>query len=363
MRRLLLGLSFAFAVAGVACDGDTTPPSFFDSGADSTTTDATIDAPDSAVDAGTTHAKLIAVHASPDLGAVRVCFAIGFQNDGSDGKVAPIAPIPKTAVAAGTGGALADLGVDLSQQALTPYVFLAAKIGASTQTCDALVTALTVNTDYFILPTIKNGSLAPNTTVMLVLSGCMRGALDPSADTTTCGSTYDVTKGNLDIEVFTLDRVIANTQRFGSQVVHAALPAAGVWSNLYGAQTVSAAIHPFVDGGADEIISSNVGLGQLAPSSAASLAMPTIDQSAFVVSAVNPDGGAPPVSMSIPLPLVYEATTGQTTGENAYFGVGANYSFVFLGDPRAPTTLDGGIFNGYSLHALAFPNDPPLPLP
>jgi hypothetical protein len=67
--------------------------------------------------------------------------------------------------------------------------------------------------------------------------------------------------------------------------------------------------------------------------------------------------------MSIPLPLVYEATTGQSTGENAYFAPGVNYTFVFLGDPRAGATLDGGVFNGYSLHALAFPNDPTLPAP
>jgi len=37
--------------------------------------------------------------------------------------------------------------------------------------------------------------------------------------------------------------------------------------------------------------------------------------------------------------------------------------FVLVGDPAQPTLLDGGAFNGYSLHALAFPNNPPLPAP
>jgi hypothetical protein len=46
------------------------------------------------------------------------------------------------------------------------------------------------------------------------------------------------------------------------------------------------------------------------------------------------------------------------TGENTYFAPGANYTFVVLGDPRASTIVDGGLFNGYSLHALAFPNNP-----
>ena len=38
-----------------------------------------------------------------------------------------------------------------------------------------------------------------------------------------------------------------------------------------------------------------------------------------------------------------------------------NYAFTVSGDPRAPTTLDGGVFNGYALHLLAFPTNPQLP--
>jgi hypothetical protein len=344
-----------------ACDGDTTPPSFFDSGTDATT-DATSDSGDAsdASDAGpTSHAKVIVVHASPDLPAVRVCFATGLQNDGSDAQMAPIAPLPKTGIAPGGGAILPDLGVDLSQKAITPYVMIASKI-AGNATCDQLATTLTANTDYFALPTIKNGTFAAGTTVLVAATGCLPTSMDGLADITTCGADYNATKGNLAIQDFKLDRVIGNTQRFGAQLAHVASPASGVWTAQYGATDVSASLSPF-DGGATEIIVDHTKLFTLAPGAAASLAMPTVDQTSLVVAAVNPDGGAPPKSMSIPLPLVYEATTGQATGENAYFAPGVNYTFVFVGDPRQQATMDGGVFNGYSLHALAFPNDPALP--
>src|SRR5689334_12512659 len=86
-----------------ACDGDNTPPSFFDSGSADATTDATSDASDASDAAPTTHAKVILVHASPDVAALRLCFALGVQNDGSDAKMAPIAPLPNNALAPGAG--------------------------------------------------------------------------------------------------------------------------------------------------------------------------------------------------------------------------------------------------------------------
>jgi len=341
-----------------ACDGDTTPPSFFDSGLD-----ATAEASDAASDASeagpTTHAKIIFVHASPDLPPIRVCLALGTQNDASDAKLGPVAPLPKTALAPGSGTIFPDLG-DLHVQAVTPYVIIASKITSSLATCDQLVPTLTANVDYFVLTTIKNGTLASGTTSLVAATGCLPSPLDGLADTTTCGVDYNASKGNFAAQVFNLDRVIGNTQRFGAQLAHVSSPANGVWGAQFGATQVSASLHPF-DGGADEIIVDHTTLFTLAPGAAASLAMPTVDQTSLVVAAVNPDGGAPPAQSMIPMPLVYEATTGQATGENAYFAPGVNYTFVFLGDPRQPTTLDGGTFNGYSLHALAFPNDPALP--
>jgi hypothetical protein len=353
MRRLRWATTAAVS-AVIACTGDDTPPSFFDSG-----TDATDAANDVDGQVTTTHAKLIAVHASPDVGAIRMCFATGFQNDGSDGVIIPIQPFPSTAISVGGGAVLPDLGMDLSQNAITPYVFLAQLIGTGGQTCDMLASMLTVNTDFYVLPTIQRKAFVPGTTVMLALTGCLRSSLDPTADATTCGAAYNASTGNLAFDTFSLDQVIANTQRFGAQVVHVASPASGVWSLLYGAPSVSASILP-LDGGAPEVIDT-VSVDQIAPMTAASLTMPVVDESAFQVNATNPDGGAPPVSLTVLMPLVYEATTGQTTGENTYFTPGVNYSFVFLGDPRQPTTLDGGAFNGYSLHALAFPNNPQLP--
>jgi hypothetical protein len=348
LRTCALGV----ALVTMACDGDNTPPSFFDSGTDATL-DGAADGPDGAA---TTHAKIIVVHASPDLGAIRLCLAVGTQNDGSDAVVVAAPPIPKGLIAPGGGVVLPDVG-DLSGEAVTPYAVLSASIGTSTQTCDTLVKNLVVGTDYFVLPTIKRLALVPNATFMLAVTGCVRAALDSAADATTCGPTYNATTGNVSASLYTLDQVITNSQRFGAQVVHAAAPTSGSWYTLFGTHGLNALLRPF-DGGADEIIATSMLYQQLAPPNAASLAMPAIDQTAFVISADNADAGG---ATSIPLPLVYEATTGQVSGENAYFVAGVNYTFVVVGDPRAPTTFDGGVLNGYALHALAFPNNPVVP--
>ncbi len=346
-------LAFSFG-----CDsGDDTPAKFFDASTDSTDdapTDAATDAP---TEASTAHAKIVAVHASPDLPAVRFCFGLGVQNDGSQAVIAPIPALPQTPLAPGAGAVLPDLG-DFSN-AVTPYAVMASKITGNA-TCDQLIGPLGAGSDYFALPTIKNGTFASGTTHLVALTGCLSQSADALADLTTCGPTWDASKGNLALDVLALDHVVANSQRFGAQIAHVASPAAGVWAGLYGSTAVSARLHP-LDGGADEPIADSVALGALAPPNAASLAMPSVDETSLVVAPVNPDGGAPPTQASIPLPLVYEATTGQATGEKAYFAPGVNYTFVFVGDPRVATTVDGGAFNGYSLHALAFPNDPATP--
>ncbi len=372
-RRVALVVSIAtLAVGFVSCDGDDTPPKFFpDGGAPTRPSDAATDA--DASDASVVRAKIIAVHASPDLAAVRFCFGTGFQNTGTDGMVLAIAPTPNTAIAPGGGTPLPDLGVDLGQKAVTPYAVLASSLTTHpSATCDAIIggdAGLASGTDYFTLPTLplsaqEVGTFAPNSTILAALVGCLPTSADPSADITTCGPDYDTAKGNLTMQTFALDRTVANTQRFGAQLAHVSTPALGVWKALYTSTTVNAVLHPqTVDGGADTVIAQGATEGTLAPSTAASLVAPIVDNTSIIVSAVNPDGGAIPAESAIPLPLVFEATTGVTTpgAENAYFAAGANYTFVFLGDPRQSITLDGGAFNGYSLHLLAFPNDPALP--
>ena len=360
-RHALLVVSIAtLAVGFVSCDGDDTPPKFFDSGSDAPISDATTD---DASDASLPRAKIIAVHASPDVAAIRFCFALGVQNDGTDAVMTAIAPAPKTGIAGGAGVVLPDLGTDFSQSAITPYAVLASSI-TTTATCDELVgdAGLSAGTDYFKLPTLAQKTLKGNTTFLAALVGCLPNANDPAADYTTCGQDYSSAKGNLVLKTFALDRAIPNSQNFGAQIAHVSTPALGVWTALYTSSTVNAVLHPLtVDGGSDSVIAQGVTEGTLAPTTAASLAYPIVDQTSVIVSAVNPDGGATSAELAIPLPLVYEATTGQATGENAYFDSGTNYTFVFVGDPRQNQTLDGGAFNGYSLHLLAFPNDPALP--
>ena len=353
-----------------ACDGDTTPAKQFDSGADATT-DASADAPaESAVDAGSVRAKMLAVHASPDLPALRVCFGVGLQNDGSDAVVASLVPVPDKAPTGqpypglfpGAGVALPDFGVDLSQKALTPYLIVASKLASSTQSCDALLSpdagTLTPGVDYFEMPTLKNGTFANDTTIALVATGCLPQAADPSASSVLCGSDYSASAGNLALRVFSLDRAIKGA--FGAQFLQASSPAAGELALTSGSGDLSAELHP-LDGGAGQPIAAGVKYGELQPATAAALAAPDVNQTSLLVT-VPGDGGAA-FSSAFPLPLVYEVTTGQPTGAAAYFASGANYTFVLVGDPAQPTLLDGGAFNGYSLHALAFPSNPPLPAP
>jgi len=372
MRRWLGASAVAVALgAGAwACDGDTTPAKQFDSGADATT-DAPADAPaDSTVDAGPTRAKMLAIHASPDLPAVRVCFGMGLQNDGSDAVVASVLPVPDKALTGqpypglfpGAGAALPDFGIDLSQKALTPYLIVASKLAASTQSCDALLApnagTLTPGVDYFKMPTLKNGTFASDTTIALVVTGCLPQAADPSASAVLCGGDYGTSAGNLAVQLFSLDRAVKGA--FGAQFLQASSAAAGKFALAYGTGDLTAELHP-LDGGAGQPIATGVKYGELQPGTAAALVAPDVNQTSLLVT-VPGDGGAA-FSSSFPLPLVYEVTTGQPTGAAAYFASGANYTFVLVGDPAQPTLLDGGAFNGYSLHALAFPNSPPLPAP
>ena len=370
-RWLGVGAVAAFAAVGWACDGDTTPANHFDSGSDATV-DGALDAPSDAPPTPT-RAKIIAIHGSPDVPAVRVCFGVGFQNDGSDSVIAPLQPLPEKALTGqpyaglfpGTGGVFPDFGLDISQKAITPYVIVASKLASSTQNCDALLGTdagtLTAGVDYFKLPTIKNGTFTNDTTLALVATGCLPQSVDPAATAVVCGGDYNTTSGNVAIKIFSLDRVVASAQGFGAQFVHASSAAAGEFGVAYGSGDLTAALHPFADGGVDQTIASGVKLGEIQPKPAAALAAPDVNQTALLVT-VQGDAGAL-VSAPFPLPLVYEVTTGQATGATAYFAPGANYTFVLVGDPAAPTLLDGGAFNGYSLHALAFPNDPPLPAP
>jgi len=222
----------AVGALAAGCSGDddntgTTPTK--DSGKDST---ATTDGPvaDTSTDtgpkdAGPPHAKLILVHGSPDVPAIRVCFGTGKLADGSDTTVQPLPALPDKAgtlpdggstppgLYPGTGGPFPDL-TDLNDVAITAFVVLADKIAAETSTnpaeatCDQLVgpankpctgAKCLAATDYIPLPTIAAQTFTHGNTYLLSAIGCLPG--ETGRGVGMCGAGYNPATGNVHVQI------------------------------------------------------------------------------------------------------------------------------------------------------------------
>ena len=378
--RWLLASSLGFAAAALAigaCDGDDTPARTLpDASAvpdTSTVSEASADVaqPDSGA-----RAKVVLVHASPDVPAVRVCLAVGSKADGSDAVIVPLPPLPDQAAAGqpypgvfpGTGGVFPDLGVDLSAKVVVPYLVLASAVkddarsdaGPAKLSCAELLSSgpnALPSPAYLKLPLLPAGTLASNTTLLLAATGCLPN--DPQG-AALCGAGYDSTVGNVALRRFTLDnKPTATAGQLGAQVLHLSSATEG---KLAG--PVSASLIGPVDAAAGdafvEPITTNAHYGDLAPKAALAVGLGDVIQTAFFASVQNPDSGAPLANVVVPLPLVYQLTTGQAAGADQYFKGGANYAFVIVGDPTESALTDAGAFNAKSLHFLGFPSDPPV---
>ena len=343
---------------------------------------------------GPTHARIIALHGSPDFPALRVCFGLG-----STSSVAHLPALPHSlmgqqafpGVYPGAGGALPDLA-DFSAQAITVYAIDATKIsgdtadaGANEPACDALIGAsgqggtLALGTDYFLIGQVPAGTFADGTTELVALAGCLPQAVDSNASTARCGSSYDPTGGNLALQYYTLDTTsMPGTSSFGLQVVHAASALDGVLSQVGGGVPVAEIF---------EVIGSDAGaqttpLGPITfpATNGHEQATPTAAQintaSIFgdlngnraLVSSVT-DAGAV-YQFALPLGVVGQLSVGDNPPTKPdggpYFTAGENYTFVLLGDPTAQQLvgLDGGpngAYQGYGLHLVAFPNHIAVP--
>ncbi len=380
-----LGVAAVVGCAGIAggalagCGGDdSTPATATDSGTlpDVTTggdsgpgLDSATDSP--VADAGQ-HGKILVVNASPDLGPFRVCVAIGKKADGSDGTVAPLAALPDVAVGPqpfpgifqGTGGAFPDVK-DLTGDNVTPYVILAQKIatdvkptdGGVERTCDALVGAggsLTVNVDYFKLPTIPAGTFTNNSTHILGALGCLPKAVDANADIAHCGPDYVDATGNLGIHIFALSRTAPTPGTLGADFAHfsGGLSAAPIFPVMINADA------------SVPISATPVAYASVGPATPASIpgVVPTTSQ--FGIALPTADGGTTGIIAAAPLLLVQQVTIGATTPAD-YFANDQSYTFVVIGDPAISALVDAGSgqppgFNGFGLHFLGFNNNPPF---
>ena len=348
-----------------ACDGDNTPPSFFDSGTDATTdatSDVATDAPDAAPDDAregdrrprepgrSRGARCASRSVSKTTAATR-------RSRRSRRCRTTRSPLARGAI-------LPDLGVDLSQRAADAVRVPRFEDHAALRRLrhSSRSVALTLNIDYFVLPTIKNGTLARGRRSCSPLTGCLPSALDALADTTTCGADYNASKGNLapaDLHARSRHRQHATLRRAARARRVARRAACGRRAvrrddGERGAPAVRRRR------GRDHRRSHDA-LHARAERRPRRSRCRRSTRRRSSSPPVNPDGGAPPTQSSIPLPLVYEATTGQGDGRERLLRARRELHVRLRRRSASPTTLDGGAFNGYSLHALAFPNDPTLP--
>lgn len=375
-----VGLATAGAFAFAACTGDDTPPAFFpEAGTTDVANDVPSDVATDASDAAVENAKVIAVHASPDLPAFRVCFAIGAKGDGSDALMAPLPPLPDRrsspaqpypGIFPGTGGVMPDLLTDLSTKAITPYLVFASAVktiervdGGTITGCDKLIGGdagtLALGTDYVKLGTIPPGTLAKNSTLVLTGTGCLPIADDPTANSQRCGADYNGGTGNLALRIFVLDRTVGDPGKVGVRVIHASQPLDGV-ANAAGAVGVVASLTSVFDGGSNTatLVGPGEGLkfGEQKPSKSVQTPFPAAADGTLTVAAASSDGGTL-ASASFPLTTIHQLSTGASTGADTYFANGQNVVFVVVGDPAVTLVTDAGV-NGYGLHVLGFPTNP-----
>jgi hypothetical protein len=301
---------------------------------DATTMDVT-PIVDAAPDVSTaTHAKVVLLHASPNLPAIRWCFAAGTKSDGTDAALLDAPPFPAApGQARGSGFVLPDIG-DLSK-VVVPYLIHASKAPGSSKCAEVLGVdaGLIPGGDYQKLAPIAAGTIAGGKTVLLVAMGCLGTTFDQSANAQRCGSDFSPLLGNLVARAFELDHVTHDGQ-LGVQVAHFSPPLGAITGALTNAPDASPTfVAPIVP---------TVRYGEVKPTPASAVIVPNFQSTQLRIDVLDPDGGNDPVAVyTFPLP------------EDAGIANGANTTFALVGDPA----LDAGDV----LRMIAVPNDPVVP--
>lgn len=350
------------------------------------------------------HAKLVVVHAAPGIPAVRVCFAQGQQDDGSDGTVTALsalpdtpnpAPLPYPGIFPGTGGTFPDI-TDLSGIAITPYAVLASSIkdqtsdaGAGEKTCVDLIGSdgkggILHPTDgtYIKLPTIPKSTFKNEHTYLLSVLGCLPDVTDAGFNAALCGSDWTAA-GNPHVGIAELDRTAVDPDAgdYGIQFAHRSSAIEGVAEPNTGHPPATNGVIPgFLvppgDAGPEagpqppSFVQLNGGPSKysgsaLQPPKADPFKKGEVDLTdpnlQFAVAFLDPqDSGAPfnptawPGSpllptgygdvIAIPLTIIQAATTGAPPPPSMFANTG-NYTFILVGDPAktlAPAVDDAG---------------------
>jgi hypothetical protein len=405
LLRFVLGsvvaaTSTAGALAAGGCNGDNGSSAQNDAGNDTfvppgdggndATNEAAPDTGGGEAEAGPPHAKVVLVHASPDLPALRFCFGIGVPDAGGftiapfpaaphDDTASMAAGLPYPGAWPGTGGSLADY-TDLSNITITAYAVDAAKIKAEVKSnsmekkCPDLLGAtgtggtLTAGTDYWLLGSIPTGTLLAGSAWLGAVTGCLPG------ETTLgiyCGTGYSQATGNIGFKLAQLDNQTAVDAGMGGQFAQMS----SAWDavmKVQGGSGVSAAgfVALGADGGSTPYpIVTDAVFGDLKPTSVESAPVsPASD--GFFIQALNADGGGVAIS-ALPFSAIAQLTYGKNQPSGGAFNTGGAYVFVFVGNPLENEYVDpndggakspdaGGVFNTRFVHFLGFPTNPPF---
>jgi hypothetical protein len=237
---------------------------------------------------------------------------------------------------------------------------------------------LVPNVDYVKLPTIPEGTFSHGNSFVVAIEGCMadpQGTLGYS--TALCGASWVASTGNVSLQVFQVDNQSDAGTALGLQVIHASsawdgLTAAdaGAISNTFGVYDgVSDAYAPVAQG---------VSFGSITPADAAapqSIVAADYASSGLYTLVTAGDGGLGPFTFSFP--QIQAASGYGTTADGGTAGplyvAGANFTAVWVGDPRQPAYVAadggalaedaGGTFNAASPHFVMVPSSPTPPAP
>ena len=318
-------------------------------------------------------AAVFVAHGFNEIGPVRICFAASEEAPpATDATPRPVPPLPAAGAGAqpnppllpGTGGFLPDLGNDLAELHIQPYIVREASrlaaLAADPQatTCDKLIGAgkpLVAGTDYYVLPPIPKGKLANEKTFVLV---AVNGSDDPPAD--------PPVGANVGVIIKEVDRA-----------TEIAADKAGL-QFLNGSKYIAAGVTPFLYRGASVDPSKEWYAGEEKV-----LADTLLPAAAVAVEAINATTNGHGIKANLGegendyfheregslIPVKNWSDLSDSAGiqkddedNSLYFQSGRSFTFIFLGNPAAgPINPATGDFKGP--HFLVIPNDPVIPAP
>jgi hypothetical protein len=398
-------------------------------------------------------ANLVLAHTSPGIPPFRVCFSEGAVGTTASVPALPALPDgpgaapaypttgPYPGVAAGTPGvypgtigAFPSLGLSLENLQVTPYAVLASSIandvnldggaginasdGGAEEDCVHLIGThglgttdpgtpgrLTLNQDFFALPTIPASTLKDTQTFLLTINGCLPGGTAGYEagvpENVTCGPAYD--GGNTaSIGIIQLDTTTVPDGGIGVQFAHRSTAVEntpvevavgdtavllhtaasdGVWPAFF--QVIPDA----GDDGAAGVVPTTLTTSPVLYSDTGLTATQTVSvnltaaTTAFGVFVQPLDGGAPNALawpgtvgaggavpgdvIALPLSDIQLLSSWSSTtadgGAPATFTNGTSWVFIFEGDPAAqqlvtPAGAQNPSYDGRGVHIVAFPN-------